>query len=210
MNKLFIEAEKEATAECSFLKALIARHFPNADIEFVTMGGVANLFNESNLNQIRIAGDEADNVIVLLDADTEAKGWGYAKRHADVTNMMKKNNLSFPLFLYPNNHDDGDVEELMEAVVRKELHPRWWNCFDDYEKCVQGSVDAEGHQLYNIPNRKAKLHTFISSQRLSAKSRKRLGRGDWLFSDSQFWNLESPALRPLLDFLKEHVSSRPQ
>jgi hypothetical protein len=205
MNRIFIEAEKEETSECNFLKALISKHFPEAEVEYVPMRGVDNLFNESNLNHMRIAADEGDNVIVLLDADTEEKGWGFAKRQKNVTDKMVSHDVLFPFFLYPNNHDDGDVELLMQSIARTDLHKGWWDCFNDYEACVRGIQDTNGEQKYMIPNRKAKLHTYISSQRLSRKVRDKLGVGNWLFDDENYWNMESQKLKPLLDFLNAHI-----
>lgn len=206
MNRIFIEAEKEDTPECHFLKALISKKFPEAEVEYVPMRGVDNLFNESILNQMRLAADEGDSVMVLLDADTVAKGWGFAKRQKDVTDKMKSHDVSFPFFLYPNNCDDGDVEVLMESIARTDLHQGWWGCFNDYEVCVGGMHDANGEPKYNIPNRKAKLYTYINSQQLSRKYRDKLGSGNWLFHDKQYWDLDSSNLNPLLDFLNAHIN----
>lgn len=205
MNRIFIEAAKEETSECNFLKVLISKHFPSAEVEFVTMKGVDNLFNESILNHMRFAANEGDCVMVLLDADTVEKGWGFAKRQKDVTDKMKANGVSFPFFLYPNNCDDGDVEALMESIARKERHQTWWDCFNDYETCVGGCLDDEGKSKYLVPNRKAKLYTYINSQQLSRKLRDKLGSGNWLFDDERFWDMESEELKPLLDFLKAHI-----
>ena len=105
----------------------------------------------------------------------------------------------------PNNSDDGDVEVLMETLVCKDLYKDWWDCFEDYEKCVQGATDSEKKQKYNLPNRKAKLHTFISSQQLSNKQRDKIGRGFWLFDDPNYWDFTREELKPLLDFFKEHL-----
>ena len=206
MNKIFIEAQKTDTSECNFLKTLFARHFPTAEVRFITMQGVDNLFNETNLNQIRIAADDGDNVIALLDADSPEKGWGFEKRHKDIEDKMRENGVSFPFFLYPNNRDNGDVEVLMESIARKDLHPDWWGCFEDYEMCVKGVHDEKGNAKYNIPDRKAKLHTYIRSQKLCRKARNSLGSGNWLFDDGRFWDITGEALDPLLDFLRKYVS----
>ena len=50
MNKIFIESKKEQTAECNFLKAILAKFFPDKAVQFVCMNGVGNLFNETNRN----------------------------------------------------------------------------------------------------------------------------------------------------------------
>lgn len=52
MTKIFIEAENKATPEYNFLKAFIDLHFPTKSVEFICIGGIDNLFNETNKNQI--------------------------------------------------------------------------------------------------------------------------------------------------------------
>lgn len=183
MNKIFIEAKHDNTSEFRFLKTVLSQSFQDREFAFIFMDGVDNLFSETILNQIRQAKDEGDNVLVVLDADFPSKGWGFAERTQDVIKKMRLTGVNFPFFLYPNNQDDGDVECLMEALARKDIHAKWWDCFGDYEKCVKGIRDGNGNLMYNIPNRKAKLHTYISSQQLSNKQRDKVGRGHWLFDN---------------------------
>ena len=57
-------------------------------------------------------------MLILIDADTTAKGYGFAKRKADIDNAMQVQKISVPYFIYPNNNDDGDVETLMESSTR--------------------------------------------------------------------------------------------
>lgn len=205
MNKIFIEARHENTSEYNFIHTVVSTFFPNKAFQLVCMNGVANLFNEVILNQIMQTQVEGDVVLVLVDADFESKGWGFTKRQKDVLDKMSLHKVSFPFFVYPNNSDDGDVEVLMESLVRKDLHQDWWDCFEDYEACVKGAKDNKGEYKYNIPNRKAKLHTFISSQQLSKKQRDKIGRGAWLFDDTDYWNLSRLELRPLLDFFAANL-----
>lgn len=205
MNKIFIEARNKTTPEYYFLKALIDLHFPTKDIEFICIGGIGNLFNETNINQICQAQEVGDQVLIFIDADTVAKGYGFVKRRADMDNEMQARKIFFPYFIYPNNQDDGDVETLMEAVARRDLHPVFFDCFEDYEKCVSGVKDENGQSLYNTPNLKGKLHTYMSAQKLSNKLRRKLGAGDWLFSNTDYWDLNAIALQPLKEFLSTNL-----
>lgn len=205
MNKIFIEAAGKTTPEYNFLKAFVDLHFPEKDIDFICIGGISNLFNETNTNQMVQAQAEGDQVLVLIDADTVAKGYGFVKRKADIDNGMQTHEISFPYFIYPNNHDDGEVETLMESTARRDLHPVFFDCFEDYEKCVSGAKDELGQPLYNTPNLKGKLHTYMNAQKLSNKLRRRLGTGDWLFSNTDYWDLNAAVLQPLKDFLATHL-----
>lgn len=152
MNKIFIEAENKTTPEYNFLKAFVDLHFPAKDIDFICIGGISNLFNEANINQMAQAQITGDQVLILIDADTAAKGYGFAKRKVDIDNDMQDHKISFPYFIYPNNHDDGEVETLMESIARRDLHQVFFDCFEDYEKCVSGVKDSHGQPLYNTPN----------------------------------------------------------
>ena len=76
MNKIFIEAKHEKTAEYCFLKAILDKFFPEKEVQFIFMDGIGNLFKESILNQISQSQIINDSVLVLADADTEVKGWG--------------------------------------------------------------------------------------------------------------------------------------
>ena len=201
MNRIFIEAGDKATPEYNFLKAFVNLHFPAKDVDFICIRGIGNLFNETNKNQIYQAQEVGEQVLILIDADTIAKGYGFAKRKADIDNEMQTLKLSVPYFIYPNNNDDGDIETLMESAARRDLHQVFFDCFEDYEKCVSGVKDQYGQPLYNTPNLKGKLHTYMNAQKLSNKLRGKLGTGNWLFDNTNYWDLNAVALQPLKDFL---------
>ncbi len=204
-NRLFIEAKHAKTPECNFLKSLVRRYFPNKDFDFIFMDGYGNLFNEAIVNQMRSAIDEQENCLLFLDADTPKQNGGFVAKEAWVKKNLAVYNLDVPFFIYPNNAEDGDVECLMEQIARRDLHNRWFDCFEDYEKCVAGIKNINGQSSYNIPNLKGKLHTYISSMNLRAKERRNLGGGNWLFENEQYWDLSSNELNPIVNFLKENL-----
>lgn len=205
MNKIFIEARDKKTPEYHFLKTIIDLYFPALDVDFICTDGIGNLFNETITNQMRQAQAMGDQVLILIDADTTATGYGFVKRKADIENDMQKLQISFPYFIYPNNQDDGILENLMESLARRDLHKIFFDCFEDYEKCVSGVKDKDGQPLYNTPNLKGKLHTYINAQKLSNKLQKRFGSGDWLFNNINYWDLNSGALQPLKDFFSTNL-----
>lgn len=206
MNKIFIEARDKKTPEYHFLKTIIDLYFPALDVDFICTDGIGNLFNETITNQMRQAQAMGDQVLILIDADTTATGYGFVKRKADIENDMQKLQISFPYFIYPNNQDDGILENLMESLARRDLHKIFFDCFEDYEKCVSGVKDKDGQPLYNTPNLKGKLHTYINAQKLSNKLQKRFGSGDWLFNNINYWDLNSGALQPLKDFFSTNLT----
>ena len=205
MTNIFIEAKSKDTPECHFLQTIIKIVDPKMEIKFIPMNGIGNLFNESILNKIKEVQEIGEQVIVFADADTKAKKYGYVKRKAEIDKGMVANAVSFPYFLYPNNQDDGDVEILMEVATRKDLHPVFFDCFNDYETCVSSAKDESGVSKYNVPSLKNKLHTYMAAQKLSRKYRDRLGKGDWLFENKDFWDLDIDELKPLKKFLTANL-----
>ena len=205
MTNILIEAKCERTPECHFLRAVINRIRPQCEIKFIFMDGIGNLFKETILNQIRQAALTGEGIILLADADTVAKGYGFARRNKEIDEGMKKNNISVDYFLYPDHGSDGDVETLMESTARRDLHGVFFDCYEDYESCVSGVKDENGQPRYNTPNRKGKLHTYITAQELSNEERKHCGSGNWLFDSPLYWNLAHPALTPLKTFLINHL-----
>lgn len=205
MTNIFIEAKDEKTSEYYFLTAIINLFFSKEEIKIICMNGLGNLFNETNLNQIKQAQELGEQVIVFADADTVVKGAGNKKRTAEISQGMAIYNVKFPYFLYPDNQHDGDVETLMECAARRDLHKTFFDCFEDYEKCVSGVKDEIGNQKYNVPNLKGKLHTYISAQKLSRRVSNRLGSGDWLFDKNDYWDLNVKELQPLKDFLAKNL-----
>ena len=169
------------------------------EVRFIFMDGIGNLSKETIINQIKLAQVVEEQAIVLADADTKAKGAGYEKRKAEIEKCMKTYNVSFHYFIYPNNQKDGDVEELMEKAARRDLHPMFFDCFEDYEKCVSST------NKYNVPNLKGKLHTYMTAQKLPRKLCNRFGSGDWLFENQDYWDLNVAALQPLKDFLATNL-----
>ncbi len=205
MNKIFIEAGKKETPEYNFIKTIIEKFFQGKKCEIITMGGAEKLFGEIIRNKIDEANIDGNQVLVLVDADTVKKGYGYEKRKDWIEKQMREHEFSFPYFIYPNNQDDGDVEVLMESVARKDLHKTFFDCFEKYEMCVSGEIDELGQSKYNTPNLKGKLHTYMTAQKLSNAQRKRIGSGDWLFDNADYWDLEVESLQPLKDFFKEYL-----
>ena len=189
---IYIEAENKKVPEYCFLTEFI-QHLA-LDIEVQPIGGKDQLtLLSSKLRADILAGDKP---VILFDADEPNNNGGYAKRLAELTAFLTSNGFAeTPIFLWPNNHDDGDFELMLENIAQRAAHQVFFDCFEDYEKCVGGQ--------YLVPNRKGKLHTYITAQkRLSNAQKRKLGQGNWLFDDKNYWDWDAPYLDPLRKFLK--------
>lgn len=205
MNKIFIEAESKKTSEYYFLEAIIRKFFPAIEVQFIFMKGVDNLFNQPILNEIKKANIEGSQVLVLVDADSEEKKWGYKRRKDWIEEGMKEHDVSFPYFIYPNNQNDGLVETLMEAAALYAPNKVFFDCYTDYETCLKNSK-------YNIPSLKGKVYAYAEAQTIYDIQKgeripliNKINSGDWLFDNPDYWNLDVENLQPLKDFFKQYL-----
>lgn len=198
MVRIYLETGKKTTSEYVFVKTLLKQwgildH--NYEIECVDGKDCLHLMT----NKMRETSLEGGRNVVIFDADSAQSGGGFNCRRAELEELLRKMGVVAELFLFPNNQDDGDVEVLMETLMQKEMHERFFHCYRDYEICLGND--------YQAPNLKGKLHTYISAQKaLSNRQRKSLGAGQWLFEDKRFWDIDRETLNPLKEFIKTMFS----
>lgn len=196
-TRIFIEAKHENTSESVFLSTLLkVLGKSKDDFELVHVDGKDNLKNlkvkfiENTL--------EGGRNLIVFDADTKDTNCGFDSTRKKILSTFSDEVVIDGLFLYPNNHDDGIFENLLEKLMQIETHKEFFDCFGDYEKCLGDK--------YMSPDLKGKLHTYMSAQKdLTKRQRNGLGSGKWLFDDPRFWNLKSEALNPLCIFLNSNV-----
>ena len=207
MVYIVLEAKSKDTPEAHFIRAVLDCHFPHSkidvDYKIVYADGKDNLKNLTPMLQSNK--EEGAKNVLIFDADSPSNGGGYERRKKELIEARERLGLDFDLFLYPNDEQDGDVEVLMERVAQRDRHRRFFSCFEKYEECISLDKDSNGDTKYSTPNRKGKLHTYISSMKLSSKQRRSIGKGDWLFDNTEYWNLESDALSPLVSFLRKYL-----
>lgn len=207
MVQIFIEAKRLATPEGCFLQTIIKRFIPESkSYEIIPTDGWTNLFCETNVMKFISNSDTGGENLVIFDADyPEKENGGYENRLKVLKEKLAEKGVTDAhIFLWPDNESDGDFETLLESLARKELYQEYFDCFDDYEKCIAGPKDANGINKYHWPNQKARMYTYISSMQLSKKQRDRLSY-DWLFEDNKYWYLDSEKLAFVVAFLKSYL-----
>ena len=163
-------------------------------VEFVN--GYKNLVNVIPTIKARCA--ESGKVSIIFDADSLGNNGGYETRKKEIEEVLGENNAQAELFLFPNNEEDGDFETLLEHLIQKEKHTQMLDCYADYETCLGND--------YVHPNLKGKIFTYISAMKMSSSKRRKLGNGEWMFDNAEYWSLESDYLKPLKAFLQQHCS----
>jgi len=159
--------------------------------EIRPIGGKDNL--KGNRLEIAKKLDEEDaRVLIVFDADDDyGKTKDEAKRTIQDKVQVNDGNSRLDFFLFPNNQDSGNLEDLLEKIIKSE-HKGIFDCFEAYKECL-----TERDPSYLHPDKKAKIYTY--KQSLGAV---REGR-EYHFS-TKYWEFENSSLDPLKNFLCEN------
>lgn len=157
------------------------------------------LFNSSSASIIQQKTATNKKNILVFDADGEYNNGGFKKRLFELNEIKVKYGINFDTFLFPNNKEDGELEDLLERIFTDDVQPIL-NCFKNYTDCIT-KIDPK----YSKPNKKGKIFAVAESI-VGADNAKGSAR-DYL--NSELWNLEDDAVKPLKDFLSTYFESKP-
>ena len=193
MVRIYLETGEDTTPEYVFVNTLMKHWgYDSNSFEIVRVGGKDKLLLMApKMKETTLEGGKN---LVIFDADSAANGGGFNERNEALIQLLQSMGVIAELFLFPNNHDDGDVEVLLETLTRKDLHKRFFDCFNDYECCIGTE--------YNAPDLKAKLFAYMTAQKgLSKTKLKKLKSGQWLCENKDYWDIDRDTLKPLKDFI---------
>jgi len=201
MTYIFVES---STDDKYFIEAIIK--YLNLDINkfyFISTNGY------TNLNLVKQEFDKANDLnyktFVIFDADYNETSGGYTKRKKYLNDKKKELNIEFDLFLFPNNNDDGTLEDLLEKIVNPK-HKGIIDCFENYENCLKKYKDNNGSFLYRSPIQKSKIFAYIDAFKKTKKQEEEYKKNHTLYLNSEYWKLNSEYLKPLLSFINKNYS----
>ncbi len=79
-------------------------------------------------------------VCIIFDADkkeSQESDAGFGNKLKHICEKFKEKGINFPreqIFLFPNNQDDGDLEDLLLKIAK---HKEFINCFESYLDCIK-------------------------------------------------------------------------
>ncbi|GAA9892038.1 hypothetical protein VN0760_00830 [Helicobacter pylori] len=79
-------------------------------------------------------------VCIIFDADkkeSQESDAGFDNKLKHICKELKEKGIDFPreqIFLFPNNQDDGDLEDLLLGIAK---HKEFINCFESYLDCIK-------------------------------------------------------------------------
>lgn len=192
MINIYLESKSNKTPEYVFVRTLLSHIGVSPELfSIIPINGKDSLHKAKN--QFIQNTLEGGLNLIIFDADTPDNNGGHALRRLEIENTLARLGIESDIFLFPNNQDDGDFESLLEELALKDRHQAFFGCFNDYEMCLGND--------YVHPNRKGKLHAYITSMKMSGMKRRNIGSGEWLFDNPDYWNLDAEYLLPLKQFL---------
>lgn len=158
-------------------------------------GGFTNLKNY--VNELQRNTDNGGINLVIFDADFPETNGGFATRRDELLKLKADHEVEFELFLFPNNQEDGTFEHLLEQLVTVQ-HQGILECFERFSQCIKGRNNPN----YLSPDQKAKIYTYVSTQKMTQEQEREFKKGNWYFENPDLWNFDAEALNPLKAFLK--------
>jgi hypothetical protein len=144
--------------------------------------------------------------LIIFDSDTAQNNGGYSVRKNEIEKWKTVFDLNFELFLFPNNTDDGALENLLEQIINPQNAPIF-ECWKKFEDCLPAKTTCVKNPL-TIPAKKSKIYAYMEVLHGESKSEKdKVKDPNRDFTKPELWNLNATALKPLKIFLQSHLKT---
>lgn len=194
----------EGKADARFFKQYISHLFGEAvaDERLVILKGWDNLKTEASAVRMRSMSANGGVNLVIVDADKD-----FQARKDEIKRWQQANDVEFELFLLPNNHDAGALEDLLENIINPNNRPIM-DCWEDYEKeLVKLDIPGRTPPPLTTPAKKTKIYGYLEALLGESKSQKEMIKEiNRNYENTQHWNLDAEYLKPLKVFLENIIS----
>lgn len=193
----------EGVADARFIKQYIGHLYGDLvdDERLVILKGWDNLKTEATA--IRMHSMSANGGVNLVIVDTDKD---FQIRKDEIAKWQQANRVRFELFLLPNNHDAGTLEDLLENIINPNNRPIF-DCWEHYEQeLVQTDIPGRTPPPLTTPAKKTKIYGYLEALLGETKSQKELIKeANRNYENSQHWNLDAEYLEPLKAFLVNNI-----
>lgn len=194
----------EGVADERFFKQYIDHVFGEkvADERIVILQGWDNLKTEASAARMRSMTANGGVNLVIVDADKD-----FQARKDEIATWQQTNEVEFELFLMPNNHDSGALEDLLENIINPNNRPIL-DCWENYEEeLVKLEVPGRTPPPLTTPAKKTKIYGYLEALLGESKSQKELIKETKRnYEETLHWNLDSDYLKPLREFLNKYLA----
>jgi hypothetical protein len=193
----------EGVADGCFFKQYIS-HLSGEEVEderLVILKGWDNLKTEASAVRMKSMTANDGVNIVVVDADKD-----FLARKVEIAKWKQANGVEFELFLLPNNHDTGALEDLLENIINPNNRPIF-DCWEKYEdELIKLDIPNRTPPPLTTPAKKTKIYGYLEALLGDTKSQKELIKeAKRNYEETLHWNLDAAYLNPLKDFLTRHL-----
>lgn len=193
----------EGVADARFIKQYIGHLYGDVvdDERLVILKGWDNLKTEATA--IRMHSMSANGGVNLVIVDTDKD---FQIRKDEIAKWQQANKVQFELFLLPNNHDAGTLEDLLENIINPNNRPIF-DCWEHYEQeLVKLDIPGRTPPPLTTPTKKTKIYGYLEALLGETKSQKELIKeANRNYENTQHWNLDAEYLEPLKAFLVNNI-----
>ena len=142
--------------------------------------------------------------LVVFDADSPENEGGFAVRKREIEDWKTRHGLTFELFLFPNNEENGELENLLEGIINPQ-NATIFCCWENFEECLTTKTTCTKTPL-TIPAKKSKIYAYMEVLHGDSNSEKeKIKDPNRDFKNTQHWDLSAQAIGPLKKFLQRHI-----
>lgn len=202
--KIFVEG----IADAKFMADYLSHILPDLEIDksiIIETGGWTNINSQSVKgeairNQMEENTDNGGVNLLIFDADGD-----FAARKQEITDWKKIYNRSFEIFLFPNDEDKGELEDLLEKIINP-LNQPIFDCWQGYESCLKTTTIVGRDQPLTTPAIKTKIYAYLEALLGSSnKEKEKIKERERDYKNSVHWNLDSTKLDKLKLFLTQNI-----
>lgn len=140
--------------------------------------------------------------LVIFDADTDCE-----ERRRELLDWKRRSLVDFELFLFPDNVNSGELEDLLQNIINPENQPVM-KCWDKYEESLKNvSLTWRNGMPLTTPAKKTRIYAYLEALLGASNSEKdKIKEKNRDYKNKNHWDLQAQALSGLTTFLKEHLA----
>jgi hypothetical protein len=211
--QIFVEGE----ADVKFISDYISHIKPDAKVEkqgkkseitlkerlIATIHGLTGWTDLTNMKTVITQHKDSGNkVLVIFDADANDNEGDFVKRKKQIEDYA----LSLDgIFLFPDNKNDGALEDLLEKIINPVNQPVF-DCWEDYERCLRECAGKVAGKELTMPAKKSKIYAYLEVLTgRTQEEKKKIKDPNRDFPNSEHWDLDVDFLNPLKSFLLKYL-----
>lgn len=204
LYRIFVEGDADKRFIAQLLESIFNENIPSGNI--IPTHGYTNLIavdkERTFINEMQRTTDDGGINLVIFDADDDCK-----IRRTELLDWKRRTQTNFELFLFPNNKDEGELENLLEQIINPE-NKQIMECWDNYEQSLKEiHLPWRNGIPLTIPAKKTRIYAYLEALLGTSRSEKeKIKEKNRDYQNKKHWNLNAEALSELTKFLKSSLS----